>query len=39
MSANKAVAKPVDVGLLVETTGRGHDRIFRCNRVLQILER
>ena len=39
VSANKAVAKLVDVGLLVETTGRGHDRIFRCNRVLQILER
>ena len=39
VSANKAVAKLVDVGLLVETTGRGHDRVFRCDRVLQILER
>jgi hypothetical protein len=39
VSANKAVAKLVDLGLLVETTGRGHDRVFRCDRVLQILER
>ncbi len=38
VSANKAVARLVDLGLLVEITGRGHDRIFRCNRVLQILE-
>lgn len=29
VSANKAVAKLVDVGLLVEITGRGHDRVFR----------
>ena len=39
VAANKAVAKLVDVGLLVEITGRGHDRVFRCDRVLQILER
>ena len=39
VSANKAVAKLVDLGLLVEITGRGHDRVFRCGRVLQILER
>ena len=39
VAANNAVAKLVDVGLLVEITGRGHDRVFRCDRVLQILER
>jgi Fic family protein len=39
VSANKAVAKLVDVGLLAEITGRGHDRVFRCDRVLRILER
>jgi Fic family protein len=39
VSANKAVAKLVELGLLVEITGRGHDRIFRCDRVLQILVR
>lgn len=39
VAANNAVAKLVDVGLLVEITGRGHARVFRCDRVLQILER
>ncbi len=39
VAANNAVAKLVDAGLLVEITGRGHDRVFRCDRVLQILER
>ena len=39
VAANKAVAKLVDRGLLAEITGRGHDRVFRCDRVLQILER
>lgn len=39
VAANNAVAKLVDVGLLVEITGRGHDRVFCCDRVLQILER
>ena len=39
VSANKAVAKMVDLGLLVETTGRGHGRVFRCDGVLHILER
>ena len=39
VSANKAVAKLVELGLLAEITGRGHDRVFRCGRVLQILER
>ena len=39
VAANEAVAELVDIGLLVEITGRGHDRVFRCDRVLQILER
>lgn len=39
VAANNAVARLVDGGLLVEITGRGHDRVFRCDRVLQILER
>lgn len=37
VSASKAVAKLVDHGLLAETTGGGHNRVFRCDRVLHIL--
>lgn len=39
VAANTAVARLIERGLLVEITGRGHDRVFRCNQVVQILER
>ena len=39
VSANNAVARLVERGLLTEITGRGHDRVFRCEEVIRILER
>lgn len=38
-SANNAIGKLVEVGLLREMTGRSYGRVFAAQRVLQILER
>jgi Fic family protein len=39
VAANKAIARLVQRGLLVEITGKDHDRVFRAQEVLRILER
>lgn len=38
-SANNAIAKLVELGLLSEITGRTQDRVFQADQVLRILER
>lgn len=38
-SANNAIAKLVELGLLSEMTGRSQDRVFRADEVVRILER
>ncbi len=39
VAANNAVARVVELGLLVEITGRIQDRVFQCDEVVRILER
>lgn len=39
VAANNAVARLVERSLLTEITGRDHDRVFRSDEVLRILER
>ena len=38
-TANNAVARLVELGLLSEITGRNQDRVFRADEVVRILER
>jgi Fic family protein len=39
VAANNAIARLVELGLLREITGRGYDRVFSADAVVQILER
>jgi Fic family protein len=36
-SANNAVSRLVELGVLTEVTGRSYNRIFRCERVFQAI--
>lgn len=38
-AANNAVARLVELGLLTEITGKDHDRVFRSDQVVRILEK